>query len=828
MAMQCFVDKNRVWNLWRVFFFVFPVFFALAVFPGRLSAADEAPSAEEAVAEGGGEQVVRDEPVPPLDRWNDPFAISMKDHIGGKSPEVAGNLIVDELINAAKEFAELAKTTKPDFPSYSENMVPMARAQLKIRVLMETAKFLASKLPDDQQTQWKAAAKERFGPVLTETDIALSSQSMLRASREIASLALDFSTPYVDSEELYQKTVAEFAPPKQDSTRPSSTGGPMGPPSMYAGSSMGGGGNLQSVCKNFLTAYKPGPVDDGKMESLVNALIAPGRTNLQGYVPKKQGQGSGTSISDYSRTTAGTTQPQRTGGLVLGGVVGQQGNITRDDLDEPVRQSIAFALKSMLREENTKIGAKIATAYCAFAVEDYVPEVALFLDRADKTIKEKDLDMLISFPIEADYANDPRVDFLLVQTLFSISPGISSQPVVLTAFDLAPGASRFLVAGLERTKAIRDMVLVILFEIGDGDSAVHVAKLLGDKTLPPDYRKSIISILGQTGDQRIGTAILKCLPDPDLQESAKEGLIRVGSPAESAVMTIFNAKKPEFDRIALEILAKIGSWKSLSKLGAQLALYAESKTREEAARAEEKPKLILESKDQNELIQLTIETGTKIVARMTGTPEPDFKKKTTGTSGSSMTGYGPPSSGMMPTPSSSGMMPTPSSSGMMPTPSSSGYSSGGMSYYGSSGTKVVDFKSPRTLVKKGEMSPGNAPVNWMRGLAIAGANKYEEIARVLGRVSNYDTGRKAGDEMRSLDWARDYFLIAGLQVKNYCMPLLESDARKSIEGSLTRIANRYDKVKQEMNRIKRTNSPKEGFEDGFSPKTKVPGLGTGM
>ncbi len=833
--MQCFIDKKGFLHRLQGVFLVFPVFLVLAAFSGSLPAADETPPAEEAVAEPGEEQPANIGSIPPLDRRNDPFAISMKDHLGGKPPAVAGNLAVDELINAAKELTDLVKSSKPDFENYSENMLPMAHAQLKIRALMETAKFFASHLPEDQQAPWKAAAKERFGPVMTETDIALSGQAMLRASREIASLALDFNTPYVDSEELYQKALADFAPPASPPAGSSmgSMGSPMGSPggssmgsmgstgmpSTYGMSSSSGGGNLTSACKNFFAAYKPGPVDDKKMENVVNGLIAPGRTHLQGYMPKKQGQGSGTFISDYSRSTAGTMQPRRTGGLNLGGSPGQT-NITRDDLDEPVRQSIAFALKMMLRDENTKIGAKIATAYCAFAVEDYVPEVALYLERADKALKEKDLDLLVSFPIEADYANDPRVDFLLVRTLFMISPSMGSQSVILDAFDRAPGTARFLVAGLDRTKTIRDMVLTILFEIGDGDSAIHVAKLLGDKTLPLEYRKSILAILGQTGDQRVGSPLLKCLPDPELQESAKDALIRIGSPAESATLTIFNAKKPEFDRIALEILSKIGSWKALSKLGAQLALYAGAKTREEAAKAEEKPKLILETKDQNELMQLTIETGTLILARMTGTPAPDFKKKTTtGTYGTSMPGYGMSGSGPMPTPTGSGY--------------GSGYGIGSgsstMGYSGMGGSsKVEDPKAPRKLVKKGEMSPGNAPVYWMQGLAIAGTNKFEEIAKVLGRVTNYDTGKKAGEEMQSLNWATDYFLIAGLQVKNHCVPLLEPDARKSVEGSLTRIANRFEKVKQERNRIGKSNSPREGFEDGFSPKARTSGMGSGM
>ena len=773
------------------FLFVF-FFLVLSLFAGPLMAADDEPESEGVAGALGA--------IPPLERWNDPYAISMKDLLSSKPPMVAGNLLVEELIKSAKELTELVKTTKPDFPSYSEEMATMAKAQLKIRVLLETMKFLASMLPDAEQNALKTAAKEQFGSALTELDIALSTAGMMRASKEIAALRLDFASPYVDAEELFNTTVKEMTPQKQSSDTMDSeySGYDDGYGSAYSGR-----GNLLAVSKSFLGGYKPGPVDDKKMEPLVNALVSPARTHLLGYTPRNSSSGD---IMDYNVSTpavrpgAAQSAQKSDGALNLTGELNNSSSMSsgpvREDLDESVRKSIAFALKSMLQDENTKIGSKIVAAYCAFATEDYVPEVALFLERSGNTLKEKDMEILVSFPIESDYIKDPRVNYLMTRALFSIAPGAAGQSQAREIFGTTPGTSRFLTAGLDHSREIRDLSLIMLFRVGDGDSAIPVAKLLADRSLENGFRMSLLAILGETGDQRVATTIIRCLLEPELAEGAQNALIRIGSPVEKSVLTIFSAKRPELDRIALEIISKIGSWGSLSKLGAQLSLYSEAKSQDEAARAtDEKPKLILEPSEQNELIQKTIETGTTVIARMTGSVPPDIKG---GAKNSSQSGMGSPSY------------------------PGSDYDSDSMMYSDSSSTRAEDKNAPRTLVKKGEMSPGNAPVNWAQGLAIAGSKKFEEITKVLSRVANYDTGVKGGMEMRSLSWAVDYFQGAGKQLKTDCIPLLEPDARKAVEGSLARIANRFEKVSLENRRIKRTNSPSEGFREGFSGGSGTP------
>ncbi len=762
----------------------------MVVFPGTLpgvKADDAAPESDVLLTS-----------IPPLDRWNDPFAISMKDHLSGKSPSAAGDLLIEELIKVAEELTGLAKAMKPDYSSYSSQMVSLAKAQLKVRVLMESLHFSASQLPTDQQAAWKAAARNRFISALTTANIALSSNAMTPAAKEISALGINFFQPYVDPEEQYKKSLEELGPPKPASSSMSEE--------EYESGGNQGSGVLFNACKAFVEGYKPGPVDDAKMETLVNALIAPGRTSLQGYVPKDStgnyggGMRDDTEVdSDY--TPSAQQQSRPAGGLNFGGnnTANTRPAQPRESLDDSVRKSVAFALRQMLRDEGTKMGAKIAAAYCAFASkeEDYVPEIVLFLERSEKTLNEKDLDLLVSLPIEADYAKDPRIGFLMSQILFAVAPeqNSSSRIQIIDAFEQSSSAAPFLVNGLEQSRTL-GISLIVLYNVGDGDSAVHVAKLLGDQSVESGLRTSLLEILGQTGDQRVAPAILKCLPNPEFREAAKAALIRMGTPAEATVVTIFNAKKPQFDVIALEILAKIGSWKSLSLLGRQLAFYAEAKTPAAASKMEEKPKLILESAVQNELLQKTIETGTTIVARMTGTSPPDFKNpnalKGPGMPGLGVSGdlsYDDPGSGFRPG-----------------TP------------------RVQDGKSPRTLAKKGE-NPGNAPVNWMQGLAIAGSAKFDEATKILSRATNYDSGKKAGEEMWSLTWVAVYFQIAARQVNDYCLPLVESDAQKSIESSITRIENRYKKYIQERNRIGGAKNARQGFEEGFSPKMQPAGLG---
>ena len=830
-------------------------FFIAALFimvPSSVSGAENLAGENGAVLKSG---TIPDS-IPPLDRWvDDPFAVSMKNYISGKTPNAACDLLVEELIQAAGELTELVKTIQPNYSSYSERMFPFAKAQWKVRVLMETLQFLATQLPRDQQAAWKTAAQNRFAPALTAAGIALGSNAMMSAAQEIASLGLDFHSPYVDLEELFATTVEELAPPRPASGSPNSMGGvSMGPMSMSMpapmpmgpmGSMMPGGststasGPLLNACKAFLGGYKPGPVDDTVMEPLVTTLMIQGRTQLQGYVPPRGSGGGGmyggSGPPGYGSssmmppmmppptmpppmgmpsTTGAQPSPQRTGGLNLSGSTVPRTGPPPESLDDSVRKSIVFALKQMLRDEKTRIGGKIAAAYCAFATEDYVPEIALFLERSGSHLRERDLDILVSLPIEADYAKDPRVGFLMARTLFTINPGPASQNQVTDAFLQVSGAAPFLVHGLDQPRS-RDMSLIILHKVGDGDSAVPVAKLLGDRSIGTEYRISLLEILGETGDQRVGPAIIRCLPDPALRESAKDALVRIGTPAEAAVATIFNAKKAELDLIAVEILSQIGSWKSLSKLGAQLALYGEAKTPAQAQRMEEEPKLILESAEQNELLQKTIEAGTRIIARMTESDPPNLGQMNAprgtpggGIAGPGMIGPGMPGSGM----SGSGMMPMPSGPGMM-GPGMPG------SYPGSS-SRVLDGKSPRTLATKGDMPPGSAPVNWMRGLAVAGSIKLEEATRILSRVSSYDTGRRAGEEMRSLSWVVDYLQIAGAQVKNQCLSLVDADAKRAMESSLGRIENRYNRHKQELNRIAKTNNPRQGFEYGFTPRTQ--------
>jgi len=181
-------------------------------------------------------------------------------------------------------------------------------------------------------------------------------------------------------------------------------------------------------------------------------------------------------------------------------------------------------------------------------------------------------------------------------------------------------------------------------------------------------------------------------------------------------------------------------------------------------------------------------------------------------------GYGTPSGGMGGEMSGSGMPGSGMSGPGMPGPGMSG------PYPGSSSRTQQDNKSPRTLAKKGE-NPGNAPVIWMQGLTAAGSVKFDELTRILTRVSSYDTGQKAGEEMRPISWIVDYFILARNQVKEYCLPLMETDAKKSMESSMSRLETRYKKLEQEYNRIKKSKTLGPGFQKGLNPNNKTAGPG---
>lgn len=761
--------------------------------------------------------------IPLLERMSDPFAISLRDHLSKLSPVDAGNYVLDEVLKTADEFSQAANALNPTPQDYEKKFPALVDVQLKMRCLIETAHYLSSRIPEEEQDHWKSKFQSQAGSKLNELSATLRNQSMVKASQEISNALLNFSEPFQDIDEMLAKELAANAPPQRGGGRGGSSPGGGDMPKMAHDDSDPGynptpsfssssGSGLERECKSFFSTYKPEGLDLKKYN--VSNLTTAARKQLLGY--PRSGGGSGNDpahASSSSRRGPSTTTRSSSGGLrfeedsVSTPVAGLSSG-PREELASSTRKCITYALKQMLHKApDPQTGGKIAAAYCAFAEEDFVPEVAKFLEKFGKGLTENDLVFLTSLSIEGDYGNDPRVQFLLGQTIMAMKPKNADDPKFVEIFQAAPGVGRFLVGGLnvgattvgEQTSAERTLALQLLYTAGDADSALEVVKLLNDEKVTPMFKKAALDVLGQCGDERVSVAIIRCLRTPDLQERAKEALIRIGAPAEAKVLTVFNARDLELDLIALDILQHIGAWDSITKLSSQLKFYADAKTEEEQNQLPEaersKSTVIMENSRQLELVKKTTEAGVTIIARMHGKQTPSFNQKSRGRVG------------MSHSPSPSPM----SDPGAMPD-------------YGGSGRptqKKDDGKSPRTLVGAMEKPPGSAPVAWAGSLADSSNVMFGKMLRVFAKSRTPEAALAAGAEMHEYDWVEGHYNTAASQLYNDTLQILnEPAATKAIESSLERIKSRRENYVRERTLFNRTKSDaiKKAFNQGYKTK----------
>lgn len=750
--------------------------------------------------------------IPLLERLNEPFAVSLRDHLSKLSPVNAANYVAEEITKTVDEFSRAVNVLKPTAQDYEKNFPALVDTQLKLRTLLETAHYLSSRLPETQQADWKFKFQSQASMKLNQLGATLRNQNMQRASREISNALANFFEPYQDIEETLAAEVASNAPakgrgPSDPSEYHDSTFEVYEP--SYGPSSSGGSG-LQNACKNFFSSYQPQSVDAKKMDSVLTSLTRSARQQLLGY-PRAGSSGYGGYEEGYDPYASSYASPNRrsstTGrgsGLQLEEEEDTGGTVSRSStISVTTRKSVAYGLKQMLRiVPDAQFGSKIAAAYCALAEEDFVPEIARFFEKWGGKLTDKDLEFLTSLSIEKDYAQDPRVQYIMSKAVFAMKPENSKDPKILDVFTPATGVGRFMVQGLnvgssggDQTRTERNMTLHILFSAGDADSALEVVRFLEDPQTSTGYKKAAIDILGQCGDERVAIPIIRTLRDPELQSHAQAALIRIGSPVEERVLTAFNARNPEIDHLVLDIVKQIGSWKSVSKLSAQQILYMEAKSSEQQDSTQEsgKKQLILEPDEQSELIRKTLETGTTIVARMLGTKAPNLAQKS-----ASRSGY-----------------PSGEALGMPDYDSSFEAGRGPDSLYGQR-NKKDDGTSPRTLVGAMETPPGNAPVAWANALSYSAGANFDKMMRIIAKCQNFDTAKKAGAEMRAYSWVENYYNLAAGQINRDCLPTMETAAAKSIEASLTSISNKYKRYSQAKTRLGRSASMRDGFKQGYS------------
>ena len=758
--------------------------------------------------------------IPPLDNWKDPVSAATKDLIAAKSPEEAANYIVDELLKAVAETEKIVNSiAKPDFKTFQTVDSQLANAQLKVRHLANTAMFLANLMPPDAQIAWKATTSAKISQPLNRLSSVFLSKGMLKAAEEMGRTYSDFAKPYFDTDAELKKLIEENAPKKSSS---SSSDSYDSSDSYYSQgqdsySSSGSGVAFEKQCTNFLAAYTPGNINETKLDSILTQLVVGAQKNFLNYTSANTGSGyygssdySSSSSSSYSSTSS---QRNTSGGLDFGDTPTTSGGGRVEIIDDTVRKCITAALKDIVvsSKPDSKIIQKAAIAYSAFEMDDMVPEISIYLEKAP--ISTKEVDIFKALPLDPKYSTDPRVQFLMVRgTIQVYQKNVQLEKAIIDAFSRTNGAAKFVVEMLSGSQTVQKLGITILFEIGDGDSAIEAAKLLKVKPDPSstvDYRPAVIQLLGQIGDQRTAPIILRHLIDPKLQIRAQESLVRMGTPAEAAVISAFNAKMYDIDIIALDILGQIGSWRSLQKISEQLVLYTEARSSEELANssAEEKPKLQFNLKQRNELTKKSIENGSKIVARMLGLAEPVFEKKKT------QTGYG----------IGSGYDDSGYSNS---TPSD--YSSGDYStdYYGSSSSssaKKVDLKAPRTLAKMGDNSnPGSAPINWVKALQISGVAKLDEFARILGRVTNYENGLKSGEDAQEYQWL-DIYYKTSVNLAGQLMSIMSSEDKKAAQTAVNRVVDRFSKVSTEWKRIQRSSKALDGYNEGVKKGQQTSG-----
>lgn len=760
------------------------------------------------------------ESVPPLDRWKDPLADSYKDVLAGKSPTEAADTILQELVQSAEEFTNVVGSMEPNLAVYTQNYSKLIAAQRKVRVLAETARYLATLLPEEEQDDWRSDARSKVAEPLNNARTALFSKSMIRAASEMSAIVKDFSISYVDPQKEIEEFAAEHAP--QPSKR-----APGGPPDSYHDPSMdtgfydsgygtSQGAGFEKTCEDFIATYTPGGGENSKAEQILRRLVPMAQTNILAHNPRGQSGSYGGGYSGYDDPSMYESSPRPSSSPSGGGAQRQRRSLkignetppsanrnqpTREIIDESLRKRVAFILREMMQNRGTKNASLLISAYCAFEPTDYVPEVAQFIEETVGSMK--DLECFKDLGIEKDYKEDPRVQFLVCSMNVIVAKNSSLESKMLDYYVPVPGASRFVVEGL-RSEQLRTRTLHILYEIGDADSAVEVAALLKDKSLDANYQKAILEVLAESGDGRVAGPLCTLLLDREMKEDAKAALIRIGSPAETALLSAFKRENTDLHLLVMEILNRIGTWKSLQVLSGQLKIYAEAKTDAELRSSEEKPVVQMELSLRNELLMKTLETGCMIISRMTQSPVPAFASKSV--SRSSMSGSIP-----------RGYASSPEDYGGDPSMIGGGYSSS--PYPGSGGKPAVDPTGPRVLFTSRDVPPGRAPLFWVRELAAASKIKTDEMYRILSKAVNYESGRKAGEAFTDYYWVRTYFQQAGSQFRDSCLSELQANEKKSAESSLSNIANHFKRVGAEMSRVQKSSRTFNGYQETYRPPT---------
>lgn len=755
------------------------------------------------------------EAIPPLDQWKDPFAASLKDLIGGQTAVGAIGVLADELAKSLDELSAAVKALDVDSDALGSQIEKINAAQMKTRKLVEVARFVGSLLSEEERNTVLNAAKGKFIPKLGQVSAAMQSKNLFRGVNELGELALSLNREYVDPLAELKSLIPE-KPVRNSSDDYYDTSYDSSYADSYGGGSSSGAG-LEKACTDFLAAYTPGGPADSKIESHLTKLISTGQVNLLGYNPRGTSgssdgyydSGSPSSSSSSARSTNRNTT-KRTGELDFGDEPAAAASTTttsrgpkRETIKDELRRAVAYALKDLLRDRSAKGAPKALIAYCAFTREDIVPEAYTFLkELPEGTLK--DLECYNAIVIESEYGQDPRVQFLLCD-MMKIGAGSSSlETKMYEIFNKAPGSAGFFAKDLQsqlgNPEALK-ATLTILNKIGNGDSALAVANLLASPELPATWHGAIIDILGNTGDERVAQALTKFLAKAEHREQAKTALIRIGSPVEKSVAAVLQSKKrfaPDAEKLALEILGRVGSWNSLRVLSARLVFYSEAKTAEELPKTETAvPAVQIEPTLRNEMIKLTIENGTAIISRLTGSESPDLQGKKTRSGSSSGTS---------------------SPDGYYDTTPDSGYYD---SSSGSSARTRVDPDAPRELFGADSLDPGKAPLVWSQALASSCTIKADELARILGRAVSYESGKTAGEKAAAYSWVERYYALARAQVILFCQPKMDPALKKDVDSTLAKVETRLERVASEKKRIQRSARTAEGLREGLKAATPV-------
>ncbi len=662
------------------------------------------------------------ENIPPLVGWNDPSATSLKERIAAKSPAEAADLVAEELLKAAQELLAVLETVADDGSNVPEVLEKLSVSQLKVRALSETVAYFANRIPQNEQKAWKTAALAKISSPLQLTAEAFTSKNMTRGAEEINLFLERFSESEPD---IWDEVQKREAPPAE-------------PPAAAPNAAQ----DINSLCRRFLDSYQSKPAE---AETTLLSII--------GLAQKPF----------LKQPSPGSTAASPIGSPANNDAVFSETESSNDSV-----QSIATViLKRIFRDPDSKLAAKAAAAYCLLAVEDIVPEMTLFLS---KSKKNPGIGICFeSLPMQNDYAQDPRIQCLMIDYLILEAKDSNAHGKVVAAFSYLKGGSQFVLPYLDNPLT-SDLAFAVLAVMGDGDAALMLLEMLEDDP-EPEIRSKILDSLGKIGDARIALPLLRMLIVPDLKDKAKECLLQIGAPAEETVLSAFNAKDEEIDLLTLEIIRQIGTWKSIARLAGQLIVYAKAKTLEESLdETETKPRRVIETEQREELIQKTMETGTIIIARLSGTQ--------------------PPSLGLPGNPKTS--------------PSSAG-------------SKTRDEASEE-LESQEDPLAANASLKWILAISETAILQYEEMTSILSGVVSSESGKKKGKEYQNYMWVKNCFDAAMLQAETECLPNLETSKKRAGASYLENITSKYKRVENELKRIQKDKKTYDGFQEGSGEK----------